>query len=345
MMNGKSISSSDLRKILIVWCIVAAVAIAGVAALRLYSVQLIERIQKSNRNPAIVGGSYQREGERYMARALERVQALKDSGQNPVLPADDPDVQKSLDLLQRAYALQPYNAGLLTTISDLYALTGDSTRQMEYQARFYLVRENKNRKPEAALNLYEKALELDPGNPVYLRGKAHSLTELGRLDDAQAILEPLAQSPDPDAETCFLMGQVMFMKKDTAATIHWFERAVAAKPDYGDAIRRLGQVYTWTNQPAKCIEALERALPLLPNDSNLLHLLGIAHKDLGELDKAQRRLLQAYKLNPRSIPLLEDIIIVYGRQGNAAAVRFYTNKALDIDPKFVASKIETGAQP
>lgn len=337
--------SSDMRKILLLWSLIAALAVAGVVALRLYSVQLIDRIQKSNRNEAIVGASFQLEAERHLERALNKLQTLKNAGQTPILPASDPDVTKGIDLMKRAHALQPFKPDLLSTLSDFYGMTGNEAEQLRYLGQFYLSRDNKNRNVPAALTHYERARGLQPGNRDYQHGVALCLLELNRLDEAQAILQPLVDAEGPAPESLYIMAQLSLYRKDTNAAIDWMQRAVDLNPGYIEAVKSLGQIYDWTNQPAKAVQIYQRAIPQFPNDAQLHHVLGNALMKTDQLAPARERLLEAYKINPRSAGLIMDIIRVHDRMGDEPGVKFYTSKLLDLDPEFAARMLKTEARP
>ncbi|GAB4323444.1 MAG: hypothetical protein Kow0059_18820 [Candidatus Sumerlaeia bacterium] len=345
MMTARSWPTrEEWRKILIVWAVVAAAAACTVAALRLYSIALIDWIQKSDRNPAIVAGSFQREAERHQARALEKVEARRKAGRPPLLPGDDPDVNEAIRLFEKSYELQPYNADLLAAISDLYGLIGDEAQQLYYQGRFYLSWQSDQRRPQAALELFERAAAAAPGRTEIELGVAEALLDLGRLEEAGRSIQAVLERADPPPpEALFLMGRIRERQGELKEAISWLERAVERRPDYAVAVKQLAVYYEAAGQAEKAVALFEASKKLLPWDANLLHLLGKLYIRTNRLDEGIKNLKAAYRINPRSLPLLEDLIRALGRKGDREAVRFYTNKAIELDPDFVLRRLENQA--
>ena len=89
------------------------------------------------------------------------------------------DLDESATLLQKAIGLEPRLLGAHLTLAQVYALQG---------------------KPDLALGMFRRALELDPSNATARLALARSETEKGNfqrsLDLAAPVLPAFKQSPD-----------------------------------------------------------------------------------------------------------------------------------------------------
>jgi len=60
--------------------------------------------------------------------------------------------------------------------------------------------------------------------------EVNRLIQAGRLDEAEAALKPLLAEDPADPMAAFSMGQARFARKDYAAALGWYDRALA-KPE------------------------------------------------------------------------------------------------------------------
>lgn len=160
-------------------------------------------------------------------------------------------------------------------------------------------------KPEEALRLVDKVLQVEPGDRFGLVAKSQALVSLGRLDEAGRLLkrcEPLEADLFWDAE---LWRQVRFQlavaKGDTATAEAFADRA--SKLWLGPESRNLDGNAAWTMIPGlmrmgrreDALRLLEKGVELYPNAEGYLQLF--IHPDLHPLRKDQRflRLLEKGK--------------------------------------------------
>lgn len=141
-----------------------------------------------------------------------------------------------------------------------------------------------------AIALLRRARELDPGDPHWASHEAWILAQEGRLEEALALLElTLEQHPD----FAPLWSQTGSVARQLGR-LEWAEEA------YRELVRRaprrseghLGLAETWlaAGRAEQALVELELALELEPGYRRLHYVLGLAYRDLGRLDDAQREL-------------------------------------------------------
>ena len=91
-----------------------------------------------------------------------------------------------------------------------------------------------------------------------------------------------------------------------------FEAAVAKEPKNADLLVQLGNTAYDVEDWKKAVDAYERALKLRDADPNVLTDLGVAYRNLGNVDKALAMFTQASARDPNHWPAQFNLAIVYG---------------------------------
>jgi len=177
---------------------------------------------------------------------------------------------------------------------------------------------------EWAINSYNKAIELEPNNPIYYTNLAKvyiaqndiamQKAQAEDIDDAtKASLEAEAAEALLNAEeklkkaieikvnyapAHYQLAMVHVRKGDTAAAIEEFEvnRAVDPK-DVGIAFQ-LGLLYYQNNEKDKAIAELERTITLAPNYSNARWYLASIYEEQNDIDLAIEQIEKVLEVNP-----------------------------------------------
>lgn len=95
----------------------------------------------------------------------------------------------------------------------------------------------------------------------------------------------------------------------------------------------LGDAYFDSQQREKAVEAYGKALQLEPNNPDVLTDQGVMYRELGTFDKALANFEKASTINPRHLPSLLDLGILYAQDLNdpGKAVKSW-NRVILIDP-------------
>ncbi|MBM3790598.1 MAG: tetratricopeptide repeat protein, partial [Acidobacteria bacterium] len=174
----------------------------------------------------------------------------------------------------------------------------------EYYRR-YRSRDNEN-----AIELFEKALELDPDLALAHAGLADCYAQKNYQFGFPAVwtdraLEASrkALSADPDlAEAHKALGLVHAIRGQLREALKAYYRAVELNPNYSAPISNIAVIL---EQQGKFVEALQwtaRALILNPAESIAYFNVGEVYRDLHDLDRAEAWYGKALSLNPDHEP-------------------------------------------
>ena len=126
---------------------------------------------------------------------------------------------------------------------------------------------------QLAIKSFEKAIVLEPTNPVFY-------TELGKL----LILDEKNEEG----------------KKQ-------FEKAIELKSDYTDALFQIGLVYFNAGEVDQAIESFEKAVMASPRHSNSIYSLGVAYQKKGMNKQALEMFYNVLAINPGNQDVLKKI--------------------------------------
>jgi len=162
-------------------------------------------------------------------------------------------------------------------------------------------------RPDAAMAVYDEALEAFPGDHdlLYARGlHAFSLDRLDRMEsDFKAIL---AEDPD-SAETLNALGYSLADRTERFTEARsYIERALALKPDDPAILDSMGWVLFRLGNSEQALEYLRKALALMPDGEIAAHL-GEVLWTLGRHDEARSTWEAALDREPDHEYLLRSI--------------------------------------
>ena len=161
-------------------------------------------------------------------------------------------------------SLTPQTASLLESAAHT-AVSLDSESFLAHRAMgaYY----GMNREPAKAIASFERAIELNPNDSVSYAGLGLNLMDLGRHDEAIAVLETSLRLSRRDIQLyarLFLIGWAEFAAGRYERACEWAERSRQQKPDFNLAAR----------------------------------ILVACHAQLGRLEQAQQALHELYRLEP-----------------------------------------------
>lgn len=297
-------------------------------------------------------------------------EALKERGIGSAPLASDDDKEFASIILQRILALQK-SAGLTkeaaATIERMRSLFGkeDSTADAE---QIELLRYQGKR--NEALQAIRAARQRFPDESGFVRLEAETLTELGRVDEAVALLQPrlkgsledfneyltisslyiqagrgreaieaarkalaLAPAERTDLQTAALitLSSAQDRAGDPAGSEESLRRVLNKEPDNATALNNLGYFLVERNERLnEALELIQRAVRAEPTNSSFLDSLGWVYFKLGQLENAERHLKEAARRNSASSTIHEHLGDLYYRQGKTELARAAWQKALSL---------------
>ncbi len=159
--------------------------------------------------------------------------------------------------------------------------------------------------PDEAIELYRKALKLNPKNAVAMTHCGACLLQKGKDDEAKDLVS----------------------------------QAIELEPDFAPAHCALGLILRQQQHLEEAREPLREALRLDP-DYTLAHVyLGIVANQLGDLDEAETHLLEATRLDPRDSAANYNLALVLARAQKPEQAVARLVHTLDETPDFVPALI------
>ena len=155
-----------------------------------------------------------------------------------------------------------------------------------------------------AMELFEKALELDERRPEVHMG----------------------------------MATASFLAQDFDKAIHHFNRVTHLKPADGRPLINLGAVYNQMGDYQKAVGVLRRGLAKEKNSAEGFYNLGYAHRKLEQASMAISAYREAVRINPDMIEAHVNLANVYLDMKNYQQSILHYNKALEINPEFESAK-------
>jgi serine/threonine protein kinase len=171
------------------------------------------------------------------------------------------------------------------------------------QGVYYMRRDAES--ADAAIALFEKAIELDPNSPLPYAGLAEAQLQNYRrkkgrkwLDLAQAsIRKAEARNPDsvPVRLVAGLLKQTVGVHDKSAED---FRRAIELDPKSGEAYRRLGYLYQLMNRPSDALATYRRAIQVEPKYYRPHLDLASFYHSQGQYPDAQAQYRQVLEVAP-----------------------------------------------
>jgi tetratricopeptide (TPR) repeat protein len=297
-------------------------------------------------------------------------EALKERGIGTALLASEDDREFAAIILQRIVSLQK-SVGLTkdaaATVERMRTLLGkeDSTADEQYVE---LLRHQGKR--SEALQAIRAARKRFPEQQDFLRLEAETLADMGRVDEAVALLQPQlkgsvedfdeyltisglytqagrgreaieaarkaltlapADRADLQAAALITLSSAQDRAGDTAGSEESLRRVLAKEPDNATALNNLGYFLVERNQRLnEALELIQRAVRVEPTNSSFLDSLGWVYFKLGQLENAERHLKEAARRNSTSATIQEHLGDLYHRQGKMNLAREAWQKALSL---------------
>ena len=147
-----------------------------------------------------------------------------------------------------------------------------------------------------AIELLDKALELEPRNKLYWYNLAHIYLTLGQYDEAAERFERVLDFDPHSALTLYSLGLALAKHGSHQAALDRLQQAVEINPQYEDAHYQLGTVYRALGRLDEAAAAYERCLSFNPNHRYASYGLGQVYMQLGQREAAQVHLERFQRL-------------------------------------------------
>lgn len=160
--------------------------------------------------------------------------------------------------------------------------------------------------------------------------------QAGRLHQAHAVCGKVLEDTPHDLSAHIVLGAVLLLKKDYAASERALKKVVAAIPGHVDANNNLGVIcLEYHNDFEAAKRYFTAALAADPGNLNALGNLGNTWMKLGNLDSAEACYRKGLDLDPKNLIALNNLgALLFKRQRYEEAAR-YLWKAMELWPEDV----------
>lgn len=224
----------------------------------------------------------------------------------------------------------------------IYLKTNPSSADAHFLLGYVLFREKKATESLAEFTAGAKFRR--PG-PDELKVVASDYVMLGDLGDADKwFSEVVAEAPN-DADANYLLGRTKFNENNFPAAISSFERALILHPKYVEAENNIGLAWRELNDLEKAEDAFQTAIEWqgdTPVDAQPFLNLGTLLVDRSRVEKAMPYLGKAAVLSPNNPTVHEELSQVYAVQQNLPKAQSELEKAVALAPNVSSLHFKLG---
>ncbi len=175
------------------------------------------------------------------------------------------------------------------------------TKEQAKQLNDLLIAAEEAPGPAQAAANYEKALEIDPGNPYALSGLAYMHSDAGRPHDAAKLFEKALERNHPGMHHTMYNAGLGFQKMDNyPKALSMFLAAIQKDPQFYDAYVKATYIQSNSGETAAAIANLEKAIKLNPRKPATYVYLGDTLNNVKRWEEASNYYLKALDMDPRS---------------------------------------------
>ena len=155
---------------------------------------------------------------------------------------------------------------------------------------------------QQSLEYYDYVVQKDPASGVAAVGKARSLLQLGRDDEAKSIAVKLSGKKATKGDGYYLLGKIAAKQGKHKEAVLRLTRASKDRPQAVDAWVSLAEAYMQINQAGKAVKSLNQGIGHNPEAFELFQLAGSIQLESQNYPEANAQLSKAVALNPQSLP-------------------------------------------
>ena len=224
-------------------------------------------------------------------------------------------------------------------------VAGEENRRLQARAWFSigsLLGEGEGADWEAVLDVYTKAIELNPTDAKAYNNRGVAKDSLGQYDAAIADYDRAIELNPTDAKAYYNRGNAKDELGQYDAAIADHDRAIELNPTYDAAYNNRGNAKYELGQYDAAMADYDRAIELNPVHAAAYNNRGAAKDELGQYDAAIADYDRAIELNPTDAK-------AYNNRGNAkdelgqydAAIADY-DRAIELNPTYAAAYYNRG---
>lgn len=205
-----------------------------------------------------------------------------------------------LNSFQKLAGLQPKSPGAQLWLAHAYELNGDQNKTLKH---------------------LRQAAQLSGNAPAVQIALCQQYIKMQRYDDAAAVTHTLGLTPADRAVALSLDGDIAFARKNYAAAVLAYQRALKLKSASLIALR-LYSAQAAAGNRAQAIDTLQAWVKSHPSDLEVANALGQAYLVAGHYPAAAQLYQQLVAREPNDVALLNNLSWALTEARNPQAIRF-----------------------
>lgn len=223
-----------------------------------------------------------------------------------------------------------------------YVKTNPSSADAHFLLGYVLFSEHKAKE---SLAEFTAGAKFRRPHPDELKIVASDYVMLGDFGDADKwFSEVVAEDPN-DADANYLLGRTKFNENDFAAAISSFANALKLRPNYVEAENNIGLAWRELNDLEKAEAAFQTAIEWQgdsPVDAQPFLNLGTLFADQGESEKAFPYLVKAAALSPDNPAIHEELSHIYEVRQDLPKAQSELEKTVALAPNISSLHFKLG---
>src|SRR5579864_1954139 len=156
----------------------------------------------------------------------------------------------------------------------------------------------KLKKYDRAVDIFQRAAALNPGDSRELRLLASLQLMAHKPEDSITTLAPLLQAKNPDADTLELASTAYEEAKDTERAVALLRQAILLDPNNVNLYLDFANISSAHQSFQVGIDVVNDGIAILPKAAPLHFARGVLYTQLGQYDNAEADFETAYELDP-----------------------------------------------
>jgi len=156
--------------------------------------------------------------------------------------------------------------------------------------------------PEKAIDYYEKAQEISPGDRERITTICRLYRQIGEKDKSAALISGMkSKFTTSTKEYCHLQGEFLFAKDNIPEAIDWFQKALKLSDNDAAVLQSLAFAYIAAGNHSKAIEVYQGIIASQQRrtkTAKMYQLLGEMCIDAGGIKEAGEAFKKSYELDP-----------------------------------------------
>ena len=188
---------------------------------------------------------------------------------------------------------------------------------------------------EAAVDFFQRALNLTPGKAVILNNLGNALFNLNRPTEAQAAYQQAIEANSDYPKPYCNLALLYHTQNNIDAAIPLYQHYLTLVPHDGQAHHNLGLLYMAQNKQSEAITEFQAAVEhLSQDDPESTTNLGVGYFFRGDRTMAIELFQQALIMNPSFLPARYHLGIAYLYEGNIPGAIKALQIVIDADPNY-----------